>query len=195
VLFHRSAVFQCRCRRSPEQDFLWQHPCPPRVGDEVHGPAAVGSSSLLGLAGNQLTGDLPFSLINATCIYQLALQRPVSACRQRRRGAVSSNAQSSNAWQKASCAPCAQGFVLQRARRAAVHAVLSRFLRQWKSYVVLAVRRWVQWHLASATPSFPCVKCPPGSSQVCLRRCAPPASPGTILRRARRPVRRDAGDI
>ena len=67
----------------------------------------------LGLAGNQLTGDVPISLVNKSCIYQVQVQRPVSVCQA---GSVEVGAaattltQAGNVqWLRANCEPCAAG--------------------------------------------------------------------------------------
>ena len=65
----------------------------------------------LGLAGNRLTGDVPFSLTNRTCIQQLQLQRAVSVCpagSAETTGATGTN--DGSTWTRASCALCPAGY-------------------------------------------------------------------------------------
>ena len=68
------------------------------------------STALLGLAGNQLTGDVPFSLQNKTCIVQVQIQRPVSVCQAGSAEVGAGVAKTGNAqWLRASCQPCPAG--------------------------------------------------------------------------------------
>jgi hypothetical protein len=63
----------------------------------------------LGLAGNMLTGDIPVSLENKTCISQLAVQRAISVCPAGSAEAGRVAGGDSSTWQRAACAPCPDG--------------------------------------------------------------------------------------
>jgi hypothetical protein len=81
--------------------------------DLVSGLLCAGQSdAYLGLAGNRLTGDLPFSLTNSTCAKQLNLQRAVSVCPAGSAEATSSASalNNDNSWTRASCSLCPAGY-------------------------------------------------------------------------------------
>ena len=125
-----------------------------------------GTPSMLGLAGNQLTGDLPFSLTNATCITQLGLQRPVIVCpagSSESGAATSSNVYSSSAWQLATCAQCAPGFFSSTPGALMCTPCAPGFYSSVGATSCSTCNAGSYLSPVSATPSAPCVQCPPGS--------------------------------
>ena len=134
--------------------------------------------SSLGLAGNQLTGSLPFSLTNATCIIQLGLQRPVIVCpagSSEAGAATSSDVYSSSAWQVATCAQCSPGFFSSTPGALMCTPCTPGFYSSMGATSCSTCNAGSYLSPVSATPSAPCVQCPPGSfsSAAGALQCAP----------------------